>query len=506
MPDRRRPHRARADRAHPARGCRRAARLAAGRHRRRCGGRRAGAQPARGAHRRRDRRRRALRSRVHAARGHRPPRARRQPERPGGDGRRAAPGAAVAGAARRRCRSPTSTRSSPASPRSPRAHRVHVAGGNLTRSPGPLVIDVTVVGTVKRRQALTRGGARPGDDLYVSGIDRRGGAPGLQMLQSTSTSAAVIGVDGPCVAALSRTRSRASGLGAAARPQPRGDGLHGSQRRPRRRASTRSPRRAASASTIDAGALPIDAGARDVVRAQRRGCRSTQRSPAATTTSCCSPSRPRPRGRLTAAMRHGGVPLTRIGVCTGRRARVVLRGATASTTAPLPRGLQPLPMIHLTRSARPPLARRAAARRRHAGAHGRGVRARRVLRLLAVPRAAHAARRSSLAFLLNLNRVAVLLGVYSNLPWIIAGYYAFTTMMGAAILRTPLPPTFASASATVPAVVRSASSGTSSCGCSAHCSGPSRWARPSAQQYWRPSPTASRSPSSFAVGATTRPT
>ena len=39
-------------------------------------------------------------------------------------------------------------------------HRLHVVGGNLTRSPGPLMIDVTVMGTVKRRQALTRGGAR----------------------------------------------------------------------------------------------------------------------------------------------------------------------------------------------------------------------------------------------------------------------------------------------------------------------------------------------------------
>src|SRR5205814_5057196 len=35
------------------------------------------------------------------------------------------------------------------------------------------------------------------------------------------------------------------------------------------------------------------------------------------------------------------------------------------------------------------------------------------------------------AFLLNLNRVAVLLGVYSNLPWIIAPYYAFVTLAGA---------------------------------------------------------------------------
>jgi uncharacterized protein len=47
-----------------------------------------------------------------------------------------------------------------------------------------------------------------------------------------------------------------------------------------------------------------------------------------------------------------------------------------------------------------------------------------------------------LAFLLNLNRVAVLLGVYSNLPWIIAGYYAFTTMVGAAMTRTRIPPGF----------------------------------------------------------------
>jgi uncharacterized protein (DUF2062 family) len=46
----------------------------------------------------------------------------------------------------------------------------------------------------------------------------------------------------------------------------------------------------------------------------------------------------------------------------------------------------------------------------------------------------------ALALLLNLNRVAVLLGVYSNLPWIIAQYYAFATMAGAFITRTKLPP------------------------------------------------------------------
>ena len=40
----------------------------------------------------------------------------------------------------------------------------------------------------------------------------------------------------------------------------------------------------------------------------------------------------------------------------------------------------------------------------------------------------------SIAFLFNLNRVAALLGVYSNLPWIIAPYYAIVTMIGAKIV------------------------------------------------------------------------
>ncbi|MGE0449192.1 MAG: DUF2062 domain-containing protein [Vicinamibacterales bacterium] len=45
-----------------------------------------------------------------------------------------------------------------------------------------------------------------------------------------------------------------------------------------------------------------------------------------------------------------------------------------------------------------------------------------------------------LAFVLNLNRVAVLLGVYSNLPWIMGGYYAFATAGGAVLMRAKLPP------------------------------------------------------------------
>ena len=63
-------------------------------------------------------------------------------------------------------------------------HRVHLVGGNLTRTPGPLMLDVTAVGTVKRRQALTRAGARAGDEVYVSG-SIGAAAAGLLSLKTT---------------------------------------------------------------------------------------------------------------------------------------------------------------------------------------------------------------------------------------------------------------------------------------------------------------------------------
>ena len=44
------------------------------------------------------------------------------------------------------------------------------------------------------------------------------------------------------------------------------------------------------------------------------------------------------------------------------------------------------------------------------------------------------------AFAFNLNRVAVLLGVYSNLPWILPAYYTLATMLGATLLGVDVPP------------------------------------------------------------------
>ena len=48
-------------------------------------------------------------------------------------------------------------------------HRVALIGGNITRSPGPLMIDMTATGVVGRRRALRRSGAKPGDAVYVTG-------------------------------------------------------------------------------------------------------------------------------------------------------------------------------------------------------------------------------------------------------------------------------------------------------------------------------------------------
>lgn len=52
----------------------------------------------------------------------------------------------------------------------------------------------------------------------------------------------------------------------------------------------------------------------------------------------------------------------------------------------------------------------------------------------------HTALALACAFTFNLNRVAVLLGVYSNLPWILAPYYTLATMVGAKLLGMPLGP------------------------------------------------------------------
>jgi thiamine-monophosphate kinase len=61
-----------------------------------------------------------------------------------------------------------------------REHRVALVGGDTTR--GPLSLGIQIMGLVPKGAALTRAGARPGDHIYVSG-NLGEGALGLALLQ-----------------------------------------------------------------------------------------------------------------------------------------------------------------------------------------------------------------------------------------------------------------------------------------------------------------------------------
>jgi thiamine-monophosphate kinase len=198
-------------------------------------------------------------------------------------------------------------------------HRMHVAGGNLARSPGPLVIDITVAGTVKRRQVLTRSGARPGDELYVTG-SVGAGAAGLEMLRAAHDVAA----QDPCVRRYLY-------------PEPR---LRIGQLAARNRAASAcvdlsdgladGVQRIADASRvgaiIEADALPIEPSARAWFRERSADALAGALS-GGDDYELLLAVRPKARRRLAEVTRHSGLPLTRIGTCTADRAVLVRCGA-----------------------------------------------------------------------------------------------------------------------------------------------------------------------------------
>jgi thiamine-monophosphate kinase len=191
-----------------------------------------------------------------------------------------------------------------------RTHQIHVVGGNLTKSPGPLMIDVTAVGSVKRRGVMTRSGARPGDEVYITGTIG-GGASGLYALQADPS-----GSDSRWAECIHRylyptPRVRAGVLlgrnRAASACMDLSDG------------AADAARQIADASAVgmilQADALPIHDGARawfeasgvDPERAALRGGDDYE---------LMFTVRPRNRGRLRTVATHSDVPITRVGVCT----------------------------------------------------------------------------------------------------------------------------------------------------------------------------------------------
>ena len=211
-------------------------------------------------------------------------------------------------------------------------HRTTLVGGDVTASPGPLVIGVTAIGSVKRRRVLRRAAARPDDVVYVSGAIGAAAAGLASLREGTSRTAAV---PEECRRRHRRPEARvalgmALGRNRAARAcidlsDGLGDAVH----------------QLAAASGVgvqlDAGALPIhpearawfDAAGLDPVLAALAGGEDYE---------LAFTSPPAFRGRLRHVRRRiGGLPITPIGVVT-KAPDVRLR--RNGTDERLPRGYQ----------------------------------------------------------------------------------------------------------------------------------------------------------------------
>jgi thiamine-monophosphate kinase len=203
-------------------------------------------------------------------------------------------------------------------------HAVALVGGNITRSPGPWVIDLTLLGSVGRRRVLTRDGARPGDEVYVTGAVG-GAAAGLAQLRLD------VAATGPlvdrCLWPEPRVRmgQLLGRLGAATACLDLSDGLAAGLRQ------------LADASRvgldIDAGAVPVPAEAMawhagrgtDPVAAALAGGDDYE---------LLFTARPTRRGRLRAVRREArGVAMTRIGTVTPA-GTLRLRGAPGARELP----------------------------------------------------------------------------------------------------------------------------------------------------------------------------
>jgi thiamine-monophosphate kinase len=145
--------------------------------------------------------------------------------------------------------------------------RTAVAGGNISRSPGPLIVDVTATGSVRPRRILRRSGGRQGDALYVTG-SIGAAAAGLGWLRAHGAADAQPGNAGiaACVQRHRRPEPRIRvGLllgrnKAASACMDLSDGLADAVRQVAEASGT--------GAIVDAAALPIDSPATDWFEAQ----------------------------------------------------------------------------------------------------------------------------------------------------------------------------------------------------------------------------------------------
>jgi thiamine-monophosphate kinase len=194
---------------------------------------------------------------------------------------------------------------------------VRIIGGDTSRTPEGVVIDSVVLGEVRRGRALTRGGARAGDQIFVTGA-LGGAAGGLKMLESV---------------AVRTSRGRAAGglLLRQRRPEPRvewgallsekglatslidlSDGLSSDLAHVCRESGV--------GARVEAASLPVDpllaqtgVSADEALRLALDGGEDFE---------LLFTAGPRQAARLP--REHGGVPVTRVGEVTGERGKVRL--------------------------------------------------------------------------------------------------------------------------------------------------------------------------------------
>jgi thiamine-monophosphate kinase len=212
---------------------------------------------------------------------------------------------------------------------------VTLAGGNITRTAGPLLLDVTVVGSVKPRKVLRRAGARPGDLIYVTGA-LGAAAAGLGWLRKATgpASAPADPEIAACVLRYRRPSPRARVgvlLGrnrAASACMDLSDGLGDAVRQVSEASGT--------GAVLDAAALPIHPGARTWFAARSE---DTLAAAAASDDYELLFTVPKRRlGRLRHAAREArGVAFTRIGEVTKDRSIEILH---SGQRIPLPSGYE----------------------------------------------------------------------------------------------------------------------------------------------------------------------
>jgi thiamine-monophosphate kinase len=215
--------------------------------------------------------------------------------------------------------------------------RIGIAGGNISRTPGPLTIDITVTGTVGSRKFLTRGGGRAGDYVYVSGT-LGAAAAGLDWLRVTGAGSEGQPEDvamSACVARYRRPEPRAR-LGAllgrtsaATACMDLSDGLAD--------AATQVAGASRTGIRLDAEALPIDPGATAWF-----GSRGVDALVAALSSGddyeLVFTVPPKGGGRLRSAMRLAqGLRVTKVGVLTREPDIVLMRNGRPER---MPRGFE----------------------------------------------------------------------------------------------------------------------------------------------------------------------